>query len=78
MLPKRRTCIHSFELDTNVIMNLGPKPIGIVHQHLLYVQVFFIPDCHDRTWKVVVQKEACSRCVIKAGDEAILLNKISD
>jgi hypothetical protein len=38
----------------------------------LYVQVFFIPDSHDRTWKVVVQKEARSRRVIEAGDEAIL------
>ena len=35
-------------------------------------QVFFIPDTHDRTWKVVVQKEARSRRVIDAGDEAIL------
>ena len=38
----------------------------------LYVQVFFIPDTNDRTWKVVVQKEARSRRVVEAGDEAIL------
>lgn len=38
----------------------------------MYAQVFFIPDSHDRTWKVVVQKEARSRRVIEAGDEAIL------
>lgn len=39
---------------------------------VLYVQVFFIPDSHDRTWKVVIQKEARSRRVVEAGDEAIL------
>lgn len=38
----------------------------------LDVQVFFIPDNQDRTWKVVVQKEARSRRVLEAGDEAIL------
>ena len=42
-------------------------------QHcVLYAQVFFIPDTHDLTWKVVVQKEAWSRRVIEAGDEALL------
>ena len=39
---------------------------------MLNVQVFFIPDSHDRAWKVVVQKEARSRRVIEVGDEAIL------
>jgi hypothetical protein len=42
-------------------------------QHcVLHAQVFFIPDSQDRAWKVVVQKEARSRRVIEAGDEAIL------
>lgn len=36
------------------------------------MQVFFIPESNDQTWKVVLQKEVCSRCVIEAGDEAIL------
>ena len=39
---------------------------------VICAQVFFIPDSHDRTWKVVVQKEARSRRVIEVGDEAIL------
>jgi hypothetical protein len=39
---------------------------------LLYVQVFFIPDTHDRAWNVVVQNEARSHRVIQAFDPAIL------
>ena len=39
---------------------------------MLYVQVFFIPDSHDRSWNVVVQKEARSHRVIQARDPAIL------
>lgn len=38
----------------------------------MYVQVFFIPDSRDQSWKVVVQKEARSHRVIQAGDPAIL------
>lgn len=36
------------------------------------MQVFFIPDSHDRAWNVVVQKEARSHRVIQALDPAIL------
>ena len=46
--------------------------LTMLEHHGLNGQVFFIPDSHDRTWKVVVQKEARSRRVIEVGDEAIL------
>jgi hypothetical protein len=59
---------HQLRVAIVVVFNILRR---IVHC-MVCAQVFFIPDSHDRTWKVVVQKEARSRRVIEAGDEAIL------
>lgn len=64
--------LHLVNWSTNVAIFVVFNILTRFQLCVLYVQVFFIPDSHDRTWKVDVQKEARSRRVVEAGDEAIL------